>query len=407
MTDPVQASVAYDWEHRRKWFYSPFPVEEYKRRTKALADWCKANGYDTALVHSSTGSRGELRYLANWDNFIGGDSVMIIPASGAEPTLVTNSIFHGEPMHAGAFTTWVPNMLAADHPGTVTHQVSLAGLIAKVLIDCGLAKARAALVGKAMPAVLRDELAAALPAFTFQPADGMFSQLKSVKSECEIEVLRKVARIGAKGLLAGYHAAKPGVTEKTVAGAVYGAMMEAGADEIPGPPAIVAGPRAGFKHVFPTDRRMALGDMVCLDIAALYGGYFADVARGFVVGDDPDDRLRHMLDTSLSMSEEVLKRIKAGVPISWVMDAAKEVAVEAGFGHLYHAKGFGHGIGTNKAELPKFAEGVPDTLKANMVFCLEPMLVETGVGTAVVEDMIRVTEEGYEILSEGCPRRLW
>ena len=103
----------------------------------------------------------------------------------------------------------------------------------------------------------------------------------------------------------------------------------------------------------------------------------------------------------------MLANIRAGVTIESLMDAAEKVAENKGFAHLYYAKGFGHGIGTNKAELPKLASGTGETLEENMVFSLEPMLVETGLGTAVVEDMIRVTKDGYEILSKGCPRKLW
>lgn len=406
MTNRLQSRVPYDWAYRKEWFYAPFPVEEYSRRVAALAESCSAQGYDLAIVHSNKGSRGELRYLANWDSFIGGDSLLVVPVSGAEPALITNSIFHGEPMHAGIFTTWIQKVFAADHPGTVTHKVSLADLLGMVLSDYGLAHAEAAWIGKTMPAMLRRDIEAALPNLTLEPAHDLFSRIKAVKSDAEINILRKVGGIAAAGLAAGYRAAKPGVTEYTVAAAVYNAMMSAGAEEIPGPPAVVAGPRAGFKHVFPTNRVIRRGDMVCLDIAALYGGYFADVARGFAVG-PVTPYTRRMLDTSLVMSDEVLAQAKAGVAIQSLMDTAERVAKEGGFAHLYYTKGFGHGIGTHKAELPKFADGTDSILQENMVFALEPMLVETGVGTAVVEDMIRVTRDGCEILSQGCPRRLW
>ncbi len=406
MNTQLQSKVPYNWAFRKEWFYAPFPIEEYRSRVKTLSERCAAQGYDLAIVHSNKGSRGDLRYLANWDNFIGGDSLLIVPTSSAEPALITNSIFHGEPMHACMFTSWIENAYAEDHPGTVTHKVSLMNLLTKVLSDYGLLKGNAALIGKTMPAILYDDIQATFPNLTLTPAHDILGHMKAIKSDAEIEMLRKVGSIAGAGLLAGYKAAKPGITEHDMAGAIYEAMMKAGAEEIPGPLAIVSGPRAGFKHVFPSNRVIQANEMVCLDIAALYGGYFADAARGFYVG-DPTPEIRHMLDTALAMSDEVLSQIKAGVPIKKLMDIAKKVANKNNLGHMYYAKGFGHGIGTNKAELPKFAVGTDDILEKNMVFALEPMLVETGLGTAVVEDMVRVTENGYEILSQGCPRKLW
>ena len=294
MVPELQSRVPYDWPNRKEWFYAPFPVEEYKKRVARLAQSCADNGYDLAIVHSNKGTRGELRYLANWDNFVGGDSLLVVPASGAEPALITNSIFHGEPMHACMFTSWIPNVFAADHPGTVSHKVSLTNLLAKVLNDYGLASGKAAWIGKGMPQVLHQDIEKTLPSLSLEPAHSILDRMKAIKSNAEIEVMRKVGTIAGAGLLAGYKAAKPGVTEYKLAGSIYDAMMSAGAEEIPGPLAIVAGPRSGFKHVFPSDRVIEEGDMVCLDIAALYGGYFADVARGFYVG-EPPAKIRKML----------------------------------------------------------------------------------------------------------------
>ena len=65
----------------------------------------------------------------------------------------------------------------------------------------------------------------------------------------------------------------------------------------------------------------------------------------------------------------------------------------------FYPTAIGHGVGTTKFESPLMVgDDIDIVLEPNMVFALEPMLVREGVGTAVVEDTILVTERGAEIL---------
>ena len=69
--------------------------------------------------------------------------------------------------------------------------------------------------------------------------------------------------------------------------------------------------------------------------------------------------------------------------------------------------GFGHGIGCMLFESPNLRYQVTtDVLEPGMTFAFEPMIIVDGLGTAVVEDTMLVTETGIEPLS-GLPTALY
>jgi Xaa-Pro aminopeptidase len=66
----------------------------------------------------------------------------------------------------------------------------------------------------------------------------------------------------------------------------------------------------------------------------------------------------------------------------------------------------GHGLGTGFIEIPMFTPSSSDVFESRMVFAYEPMIVRLGLGTAVVEDTIAITDSGVTSLTE-YERKLW
>jgi Xaa-Pro dipeptidase len=188
------------------------------------------------------------------------------------------------------------------------------------------------------------------------------------------------------------------MTERELrAEAVY-AMLKAGADLTIA--ALTSGPRAGLKHADPSDRRIEDGDMLFVDICAPHEGYASDVARTGVIG-QANDQQRKMLETALEMRDSVVAAVKPGARICDLQQIAEGIAGRRGLADYYYPTGFGHGIGTSMVESPILFPDNEARLEENMVFSLEPMIVIEGVGTAVFEDMILVTSDGSEFLSDA------
>lgn len=134
--------------------------------------------------------------------------------------------------------------------------------------------------------------------------------------------------------------------------------------------------------------------------------YHADMTRTFSV-DEPSARAREWYDLTSEAKEAALAAVEPGATGEDVHDAACDVYEEAGLPTLREdpstETGFihstGHGIGLDVHELPRLAPGGAE-LKPGHVITVEPGLYDPTVGGIRIEDLVAVTEDGYENLTD-------
>jgi Xaa-Pro aminopeptidase len=134
--------------------------------------------------------------------------------------------------------------------------------------------------------------------------------------------------------------------------------------------------------------------------------YHADMTRTFVKG-EPTATLREWFDLTDEARRAALDALGPGVTGAAVHDAVCDVYENAGLPTLRTdpdaGTGFihstGHGVGLDVHELPRLA---PDggALEPGNVITIEPGLYDPDVGGVRIEDLIVVTEDGYENLTE-------
>lgn len=134
--------------------------------------------------------------------------------------------------------------------------------------------------------------------------------------------------------------------------------------------------------------------------------YFGDMTRTFVKG-DPHDRVEEWYDLASEAYEAALNAIRPGVTGETVHAAACEVFETEGYPTVRtedspddgftHATG--HGVGLDVHEAPYLAQQGGE-LEAGHVVSVEPGLYEQGTGGVRIEDLVVVTEDGYENLNE-------
>ena len=134
--------------------------------------------------------------------------------------------------------------------------------------------------------------------------------------------------------------------------------------------------------------------------------YYADMTRTFCVG-EPSETVEEWYDLTLEAQEAALDAIAAGVPGSEVHGAVCDVYEDAGLPTLRADEttetGFihttGHGVGLDIHESPRLSEQ-DNELRAGHVVTVEPGLYDPEVGGVRIEDLVVVTEDGYENLTD-------
>ncbi|RQG97917.1 M24 family metallopeptidase [Natrarchaeobius chitinivorans] len=149
-------------------------------------------------------------------------------------------------------------------------------------------------------------------------------------------------------------------------------------------------------------------DLIVVDIFPRdkESGYFGDMTRTFARG-DPGEEARRRYEVTERAYEAALEEVEAGVTGADVHDAVCDVIEDAGYATLRTdpsaSTGFihstGHGVGLDVHEQPSISP-VGGELEAGHVITIEPGIYDPAVGGVRIEDLVVVTEDGYENLTE-------
>src|SRR5439155_12112959 len=183
--------VPYALEDRRPWMNLPFEVAEYRQRIARVLAAARTADLDVVLITGDLSDGSYVRYLTNFEDFYGGQSIVVV-AESSEPGFTTNGVMHGEPMHSGIQDCWLPDVRCTAAPRTVTGGVKVSTVFDHAYDMIGERFGSPAKIGVAGPALagLPEFLASAFPAADVRPATDLLDEFCKIKSPPEVEVLR-------------------------------------------------------------------------------------------------------------------------------------------------------------------------------------------------------------------------
>ncbi len=227
--------------------------------------------------------------------------------------------------------------------------------------------------------------------------------LRQIKTEAELDILRAAAAITDKAMAQFNEMARPGLTEKEVAWELEKAMRQMGADGMAFDVIVASGPNAALPHHRPGDRFLQAGDAIVVDMGAKLDGYHSDMTRSFYLGNEPDEQYWTVYNLVQKAQTAVLDQIKPGMNGKEVDALARDIIANAGHGE-YFGHGLGHGVGLFIHEAPHLStRAEKEIMQAGMTVTIEPGVYIPGWGGVRIEDLVVLTDKGFEYLSH-CPK---
>ena len=243
----------------------------------------------------------------------------------------------------------------------------------------------------------------------------MLDELAAIKTEKELAAIRRCEAVALQGFAAAREAIRVGATEADVAAATHATLLRAGyaapgAINVTPHVHVMSGPRAALAYRafnLTSNRPIARGDTVTVQMEVGINGYWAELTRSFFAGTISDEwRKAHM--ACVEAQDAALQVIQDGAPARAADGAARSVMGRAGFGPAFK-HGLGHGLGfqaINHAAAPTVHPVSKAVLRSGMVHNMEPAVYLEGKGGIRLNDNVLVRPDGNEVLSNSLSRDL-
>lgn len=226
----------------------------------------------------------------------------------------------------------------------------------------------------------------------------------TIKSECEIELMRKAGQILADVHQKLAEEIKPGMSTYEIDKIGEELIRSHGC--IPSflnyqgfPASICISLNDEIVHGIPSkDVIVKDGDIISLDAGVIYKGYHSDAARTVGVGSIPDES-KQLIEVTKQSFIEGMKKAAAGNYLNDVSTAIGDYASKLGYGVVYDF--VGHGIGTSLHQAPEIPNYAKKTrgplLREGMTLAIEPM-INVGV------PQVKVCDNGWTAVTADSKR---
>jgi Xaa-Pro aminopeptidase len=272
-------------------------------------------------------------------------------------------------------------------------------VIAPVLRRLQLDSARIGLDELAYAQVL--ELERALPEVELDDGDAVMQAARRVKSDAEIAVMQEASAIAEAVTESAIATIRPGVREYDVVAEAMKTLYTLGGEMAHlATPFVAAGEHMSPPNRFASDKVIREGDLVFVDIGAMWNGYYSDMGRTVICG-SPSRRQQEVFTAVFNSLRAATEAMRPGNTNDDVAAAVRAEGERLGLGGSFLSLFIGHGVGIGANEPPYVGEALPGAetvpLEAGMTMAIEPLIWVPDVpggGGVRLEDTILVAEGG-------------
>jgi len=269
----------------------------------------------------------------------------------------------------------------------------------------------------------------------------LMQNLRRVKSQEELNLLRRAIAISAKAHNYARDIARPGRYEYEIQAEMEHIFRMEGALGPAYPSIVASGENACILHYIDNTRQMEAGDLLLIDAGCAYDYYNADITRTFPVGGRFSDEQRILYDLVLEAQLQAIAAVKPGAPFNEFHDAATKT-ITAGLVELgllrgevdtlieekkhkaFFMHGTGHflGLDVHDAGILRNGDKTWKPFEVGNVVTVEPGIYISptyepeegqpqvderwrGIGIRIEDDVL-VTATGHEVLTAAVPKSL-
>jgi len=384
-----------------------FEVSEYKERLKKTKKKMAEKGINVLLVTDPA----NMNYLAGYDGWsFYVHQLLIVLLDEEEPFWIGRN----QDANGARVTTWLGENHIIGYPdhyvqSTERHPMDF---VCDILKEIGQTNGT---VGVEMDtyyftAKCFTQLQIGLPQASFVDATSLVNYVRLIKSDQEIEYIRRAARIVESAMKTGIDAIEEGVRECDVVAKIMHAQIsgtvEFGGDYPAIMPLLPSGERTSTPHLTWTDEKYQSGIPVILELAGCYNRYHSPLSRTLFIG-EPDPKVKYLADVVVEGLNATLDAIKPGITCEEVEAVWRKTIAKSGF---EKESRIGYSMGLNYP--PDWGEhtaslrpGDKTVLQPNMTFHCIPGIWLDNYGVELSESF-RVTENGIEVFA-NFPRQLF
>ena len=226
---------------------------------------------------------------------------------------------------------------------------------------------------------------------------GVIERLRMVKTADEIERIRRSVITNSQAYEKTLGNIRVGMSEFEIASRLEFEMRQLGAEKTAFETIVAAGPHAALPHAQPSARKIAVDQLLLIDMGACQDGYMSDMTRTVSIG-KTNSNSRKMYDAVLRAQLAAIEAVRPGVTAGKVDRAARKVLDAEGLGKAF-THSTGHGLGLEIHEPPRLGRAEKTRLEAGMVITIEPGAYVRDDGGVRIEDTVLVTKTGCEVLT--------
>lgn len=341
-----------------------------------------------------------------------GFACAIVFASEAKTALIGMDFetpsFNYELFDIHSFSTWVGNrtLQEIEHKEQAKPFVTIMDQIKSVISKHQLSNGCIGLELDYLPANFYLQLQNAFPNATFVNVSPLFIELRIIKQPDEIDFMKQLITISDEALAYTSRFVKEGMSERDLFNIYCVKVMEYQLAFPSGWSSFTTGSNAG-KLGRSTDAIIQPQDVVKFD-GGVNGDtlfYTTDFSRSWLMS-QVDPWLVRIKKNLLDAHSMMLDTCKPGVALKDLFTIGYEYTKKE---FPFYVRGhLGHGIsmGPQTAEPPFISATQEGVLKPNMILSLENPMYITGYNGFNIEDMILITETGFELLTPKTPHWL-